>query len=233
MSSYDFARGVEGQQLAGNLLNSFLGFGLDLLPLGRAQPIDPWGMVGHANVAAQAIGLVYGHVQLVAGSVFHQQIFALAAVQAHLYQPRKQADAVLHVHHVGTGLHIGKERLGCHRAWTPRPPGNGPGPSEDFGVGQQVERGLGGGGIGVASPIQDPAFGQSSLHQGQAAGWRGLADIGNRRSGYRPILKEFRDTLRLAADDDYALSSIAHCLAAIQHALELAAVALAVGKEPA
>ncbi len=94
-----------------------------------------------------------------------------------------------------------------------------------------MERLLGRGGIGAAGLAQGPAFGQGSLHQGQAAGRRGFGDFGNRRSGNGAILKEFRDTLCLAADDDHPLPGIAHRLAAIQHTLELAAIALAVGKE--
>ena len=96
-------------------------------------------MVGHSHVPAQAVSLIDRHIEFVSSSVFDQEILALAAVEAHLDQSRKEADAMFDVHHLGAGLHIGEEGLGCDGTGSPCPAGNRSGPAKDLGVGEQME----------------------------------------------------------------------------------------------
>ena len=232
MPGYNLAGSIQSQQIVGNFLDCLLGLAFDLLPFGCAEAIDPRFVVGHPHVAAQAVGLVHGHVQLVAGSVLDQEVLALATVQAHLDQTRKESDAVLDMHHVRAGLYVGEEGLGRHGTGATRPSRNRARPTKYLSISQQVEGSLCDGGVGITGTTQDPAFGQGALHQGQTARRRRFGNLDDRRGGYGSILKEFGDALSLTTDDDHPLSGIAHRLAAVQYALELPAIALTVGKEP-
>ena len=89
-------------------------------------------MIGDAHVAAQPIGLVDWYIQLVASSIFHQQVLPLGIAQAHFLQSPKQTNAMLYMHDVGTGIYVGEECFRCNRARSTGLSGRGSRPTEHF-----------------------------------------------------------------------------------------------------
>ena len=133
------AFGVELEQVVGDLGDGALGALLDGLPVRRAQAVDRRRDVARSHVAAEAIGLVHGHVELVSARVGDEQVFARDAAQFHVGESLELADAVLDVHDKVAGLDVGEEKFGRHLAVL-----LGPGaclrlaPAEEFGVGEEV-----------------------------------------------------------------------------------------------
>ena len=66
MALDQLALGVELEQVVGDLGHGALGALLDHLPVGRAQPRDRRRALAGAHVAAQAVGLMHRHIELVA-----------------------------------------------------------------------------------------------------------------------------------------------------------------------
>ena len=96
------AFGVQFQQIAGDLLHRLAGCGpwrRSSRPSPGATAVGSW-LLAHAHVAGQPVGLVDGHVQLVALGILDEQIFALDLLDLALHQPAEAADAKVHVHHV-------------------------------------------------------------------------------------------------------------------------------------
>ena len=79
---HDLARGVQLQQIVGDLGHGAAGTLLHLLPVGRAQPVQRRRRLARADVARQPVGLMDGHVELVALRVIDLQVLALHPVQA-------------------------------------------------------------------------------------------------------------------------------------------------------
>ena len=138
---HHFARGVELQQVVGDLGDGAPGALLDLLPLGGAQPVQRGDRLPRADVASQPVGLMHGHVELVALGILDLEVLALRAIHGHPDQAVEAADAVLDMHHEVARLHVGEEHLRRHRARPLRPPRLRLPPAKQLGVGEEPECG--------------------------------------------------------------------------------------------
>ncbi len=92
-----------------------------------------------ADVAAQPVGLVNRHKELVAAFVFDEQEFALQAFQRAADQAFVAADAVIDMHDPVARFQIGIEGFGCFGRRAVLLAGPRAFPSKYFAVGQQVQ----------------------------------------------------------------------------------------------
>ena len=73
---------------------------------------------------------------------------------------------------------------------------------------------------------QGPARSKCALNKSQAGSYWRLDNLLHRCNNDLSFCQELGDALCLTADQNYALPGVPHLLAAIQHALELAAILL-------
>jgi len=120
---HDLALRVQLQQVIRDLRDRALGPRLDLLPFGRAQPVQLGHDLSRADVAREPVGLVDGHVELVALRILDLQVLPVDAIHGHLDEALELADAVLHVDDEIARLHVREEDLRRERAGALRPAG--------------------------------------------------------------------------------------------------------------
>ncbi len=168
-----FARGIEVEQFAGQLVGRALRGRPGLAPGALAQAVERRVSVFWSNPLAQPVGVVNGDIERVAIGVLHQQVFALHAAQITDHQPFKLADAVIEVDNVIALPDVGEIcfRRGRSRdALTAR---RGPAPAKNLGVGQQVEQH-----VIIGAADENETLGQATLNKGQAAFRRHLGQGG-------------------------------------------------------
>ena len=138
---HHLARRVELQQVVGDLGDSTAGALFDLFPLRGAQPVQGGNRLPRADVAGQPVGLMHGHVELVALGILDLQVLAFRAIHGHPDQAVEAADAVLDMHHEVARLHIGEEHFRRHRPRPLRPPRLRLPPTKQLGVREEPESG--------------------------------------------------------------------------------------------
>ncbi len=81
MAAHQLSLGVELQQVVGDVCHGATGALFHQLPVGCAQAVDGGSRFSGPDVAAEALGLVDGHVELVAAGIADLEIFTRQPAQ--------------------------------------------------------------------------------------------------------------------------------------------------------
>ncbi len=135
------ALSIQSQQFMSFFLNRFLGLGGDARPIRLAQFAQNRRTIIRPNIARQTVSLMNRHEHHIRAAVFDHQILAFIAFYRAPPHSGESSDAVIHMHHIITRLHIGIAGFGqsgaglCLTAARLRPI-----PAENFCIRQQMNR---------------------------------------------------------------------------------------------
>ncbi len=186
----DAAAGIELKQILGHFEDGLFDAVFGVAPLYAAQARKLWQAGVGANVTGDAVGLVNGHVELVALGVFDTQVFAFGAVDGAVDQAGEAANAMIDVDDNVADLQVGIGGLGGLGGGAGTLARLGAAPAEELAIGEQVGGGEGGRGIGET--LRQRAFEEEQ-------GWRCVR-------GWNVLFgPQFLQAGGLARDDDDGL----------------------------
>ncbi len=192
-------------------------------PLLAAEAGEAGGVVARSDVAADPVHLVGRHVDLVALGVAQFQVLALDAADSALDEACEAGDAVFDVDDVVAGREVGEERLASGPAFARQPAALFDEP-EDFGVGEERERRVGGG--------EPPTMRERAVDDadGTGRGGRGLRGEGGRDAF---LGQYFSRALGLLGDDDQCAAASGRLGGVGGESAEPAAVGIRLGERKA
>ena len=209
MARHQLALGIELDQILCNLGDRPPGAFFDLLPVRCTKPADRRCDVAGPHIAAETVGLVHWHIELVFAGVADQQVFTFDAAQRHARQPLKTPNALFDVHHKVARLDIGKKKLRRHLAVGLRACARlGFAPAKQFSIREQMQIGCGAG--LPFHPFQHKPFLQDALEQAHPRRRRGHLHLALHRGGQLHAGQQFLHPCGLAGHQHQRMASIVH-----------------------